>query len=37
MTGKAKRTKYALEFKLKAIRRVKEKQSMAAVVRHLLK
>lgn len=37
MTVKAKRTPYTLEFKLKAVRRVKEKQSTAAVVRHLLK
>jgi hypothetical protein len=27
MTGKAKRTKYALEFKLKAVRRVKESKA----------
>ncbi len=36
MTGKAKRTQYTLEFKLKAVRRVKEKHG-GRVVRHLLK
>ncbi|RKR43597.1 hypothetical protein B0G82_1170 [Paraburkholderia sp. BL17N1] len=37
MTAKAMRTTYTLEFKRKAARRVKERQSMAAVERYLLK